>query len=51
MRERVLLFGGRLEVGPRPQGGFRVYACLPVGGLTPARAATAPTTPAGGDDT
>jgi signal transduction histidine kinase len=30
MRERVAVFGGRLEVGPRPGGGFRVWACLPM---------------------
>ena len=30
MRERVLLFGGELEVGPRPEGGFRVFARLPL---------------------
>ena len=36
MRERVMLFGGRLEVGPRPEGGFRVHACFPLGGLVAA---------------
>jgi signal transduction histidine kinase len=30
MRERVRLFGGELEVGPRPEGGFRVVARLPL---------------------
>jgi signal transduction histidine kinase len=30
MRERVGLFGGMLEVGPRPEGGFRVTASLPL---------------------
>jgi signal transduction histidine kinase len=30
MRERVVLFGGDLEAGPRPEGGFRVRAVLPV---------------------
>jgi signal transduction histidine kinase len=30
MRERVALFGGRLEVGPRLGGGLRVSACLPL---------------------
>ena len=28
MRERVTLHGGRLEVGPRPEGGFRMHAVL-----------------------
>jgi signal transduction histidine kinase len=31
MRERVALLGGRLEVGTRMGGGFRVAASLPVG--------------------
>jgi len=31
MRERVALYGGRLEIGPCPEGGFRVHACLPLG--------------------
>jgi signal transduction histidine kinase len=29
MRERVELYHGDLEVGPRPGGGFRVRARLP----------------------
>jgi signal transduction histidine kinase len=35
MRERAALFGGELLAGPRPTGGFRVRATLPLGG--PAR--------------
>ena len=30
MRERVGLYGGTLRTGPRPGGGFRVYAKIPV---------------------
>ncbi|WP_157163134.1 sensor histidine kinase [Actinoalloteichus spitiensis] len=34
MRHRVDSLGGDLEAGPLPGGGFRVVACLPVGGGT-----------------
>ena len=30
MTERAQALGGTLEAGPRPEGGFRVRACLPV---------------------
>jgi signal transduction histidine kinase len=33
MRERVALFGGRLEAGPGPAGGYVVSAWLPVDGV------------------
>ncbi len=31
MRERALLLGGSLDAGPRPGGGFRLVALLPIG--------------------
>jgi signal transduction histidine kinase len=40
MRERVMLYGGRLSAGPRPEGGFRVDACFPT--RTPPHPAAAP---------
>jgi signal transduction histidine kinase len=30
MRERVSVYGGDLEAGPQPEGGFRLRAILPV---------------------
>ncbi len=32
MRERAAALGGELQAGPRPGGGFRVRACLPLDG-------------------
>jgi signal transduction histidine kinase len=34
MRERVAVYGGTLRTGPRPGGGFRVYAKIPLECLT-----------------
>ncbi|MGI9647526.1 MAG: ATP-binding protein, partial [Acidimicrobiia bacterium] len=31
MKERAILLGGTFEAGPRPEGGFRVRARLPIG--------------------
>ena len=31
MQERAMLLGGTFEAGPRPEGGFRVLARLPIG--------------------
>ena len=36
MRERAALYGGSLDAGPLPGGGFRVAARLPVGPGLPA---------------
>ena len=34
MRERATALGGGLDAGPRPSGGFRVTARLPIGAST-----------------
>ncbi|WP_214412383.1 sensor histidine kinase [Sphaerisporangium fuscum] len=34
MRERVLMYGGVFEAGPRSGAGFRVFACLPYEGVS-----------------
>ncbi|GGS21586.1 histidine kinase [Streptomyces griseoviridis] len=42
MRERVTAVGGALTTGPRPSGGFRVHAILPVGNRRDTAAAKGP---------
>jgi signal transduction histidine kinase len=34
MRERIAVFGGEFAAGPRPEGGFRVFARLPIPEVT-----------------
>lgn len=42
LRERISLYGGELDAGPRPGGGWRVRACFPVDPVTPNPVSTAP---------
>jgi signal transduction histidine kinase len=34
MRERIAAVGGKLSTGPRPGGGYRVHATIPLGGAS-----------------
>ncbi|MFJ5260896.1 sensor histidine kinase [Streptomyces sp. NPDC088387] len=45
LRERLTIYGGTLETGPRPTGGFRIRAIIPTEG--PVTSAKAPAMPAG----
>jgi signal transduction histidine kinase len=42
MRERAVMVGGTLSAGPRPGGGFRVHAEIPLPGAAPAASAVPP---------
>jgi signal transduction histidine kinase len=49
MRERAAALGGSVRAGPRPDGGFRVHAGLPLTASGPSSGGRAPAeTPAGG---
>ncbi|HEX7162719.1 MAG TPA: sensor histidine kinase [Trebonia sp.] len=47
MRERAAAAGGTIDIGPRPAGGFRVAARLPLDDQTATAADSAPATPTG----
>jgi signal transduction histidine kinase len=38
LRERLALYGGELTAGPRPEGGWRLWAILPLAGVATAQA-------------
>jgi signal transduction histidine kinase len=45
MRERIAMYGGTVQAGPLPDGGFRVTASLPVPRRRPERAGRVPARP------